>query len=203
MEEQKVLYDLGCGEGGVARAAIALGWKVIGIDNQPQPNYPGEFVLADATKLTGLPVGDLAWASPDCQGYSRITALKPETAKPRLVPEFRESCKRLSSNYVIENVPGCYDLEVNLKLCGAMFELPIIRWRWFETTFFIPQLATPPKPRHFLQVCGKCKGSLKEWQDAMGLPGMSRRGLAQAVPFAYTWYILTWFNIWPKEVKHE
>ncbi len=189
------MYDLGCGEGGVTRVALSMGFKVIGIDNMPQPRYPGEFILADVRDLPQLPVADLAWASPDCQGYSRMTALKPESAKPRLVPKFREAAKRLARNYVIENVPGCHDLNVGLKLCGAMFGLPIIRWRWFELDFLVPQPAIPHKPKYFLQVAGRCKGTLTEWQDAMGLPGMSRRGLTQAVPFAYTWFILTWFKL--------
>lgn len=189
-----MMYDLCCGEGGVAYAAIAQGWRVIGIDIKPQPNYPGEFILADALRPPLLPGADLVWVSPPCQGYSRMAALKPETAQPKLVPQLREVAKELGTNYVIENVATCHDLLNPIRLCGFMFGLPIIRHRLFETSFLIPQPTHHPHKGKFYQVAGKCAGSLREWQQAMGLPTLSKYGLTQAVPYAYTWFILTWFK---------
>lgn len=189
-----LLYDLCCGGGGVARAALSLGWRVIGVDITPQPDYPSEFILADALQRPLKPGADLVWCSPDCQGYSRICYFRPETAKPRLVNELREVCKSLSKHYVIENVQPCPDLISPIRLCGFMFDLPLIRHRLFETSFFVPQPRHIRHRKRFFEVAGHNRGSLAEWQEAMGLYGMSKSGLRQAVPFAYTWYILSNFT---------
>lgn len=189
-----ILYDLCCGEGGVATVALSLGWRVIGVDKNPQPLYPGEFILADALSPPLSPGADLVWLSPDCQGYSRLAALKPETANPQLIPQLRKTASRLSNHFVIENVACCHDLINPIRLCGFMFGLPIIRHRLFESTFLLPQPPHTNHAKHFFQVAGHCRGSLKEWQDAMGLPDFTKYGLTQAVPYAYTWFILTWFT---------
>lgn len=188
-----ILYDLCCGGGGVAYAALSLGWRVIGVDNTPQPDYPGDFILSDALQPPLAPGADLVWISPPCQGYSRLAALKPESAKPKLVPQLREVAKSLSPHYVIENVPCCHDLKDPVRLCGFMFGLPLIRHRLFETSFLLPQPTHREHDSHFYQVAGKCKGSLQQWQDAMFLPNLSRHALTQAVPYPFTWFVLTWF----------
>ena len=36
-----LMYDLCCGGGGVARVALSLGWRVVGVDHEPQPEYRG------------------------------------------------------------------------------------------------------------------------------------------------------------------
>lgn len=188
-----LMYDLCCGEGGVARAAMALGWEVIGVDIVPQPNYPGKFILADALKAPVKPGADLVWCSPPCRGYTRLrhlNALKP-TAK--IVNPIREVAKSLARHYVIENVDCCYDLRDPIRLCGFMFGLSLIRHRLFETSFFIPEPEHRPHGKHWFQVTGKNKGSLEDWQRAMGLYDMTKYGLTQAVPFFYTVYILTYF----------
>ena len=166
------MYDLGCGDGGVTRCAQSLGFECVGVDIELYPNYPAKFIQADVRSLPDLPPADIVWCSPDCQGYSRMTALKPESAKPKLVSEFRRAAKSLARHYVIENVSGCHDLRLDLRLCGGMFGLPFIRWRWFEVSFLVPQPVSWYKP----------------------LPGMSRKALTQAVPWAYTCYILSWFK---------
>ncbi len=193
---RKLLYDLFCGGGGVARCALALGWHVVGVDIKPQPNYPGEFVLADALHPPLKPIADLVWASPPCQGYSKMTYLKPQTALPKLVPQVRQAARFLGRHYVIENVQPCDDLINPTRLCGQMFGLPLIRHRLFECSFPLPQLRHMTHSRRFYQVCGHCKGSLQDWSRAMGLSGMTKSELAQSVPWAYTWYILMWHEAW-------
>lgn len=194
MAKKPLLYDLCCGEGGVAYTALALGWEVIGIDIKPQPNYPGKFILANALAPPLSSGADLVWCSPDCQGYSRLAALKPEVARPKIIPQLREVARSLASHFVIENVATCHDLISPIKLCGFMFGLPLIRHRLFETTFLLPQ---PKHTNHnppWFQVAGNSKGTLHQWRQAMGLPNLSKYGLTQAVPYAYTWFILTWFT---------
>ena len=187
-----LLYDLCCGAGGVTRAALALGWDVVGVDNKPQPEYPGEFVLADALKPPLKPGADLVWVSPPCQGYSRFIYTPSRWTTPRLVNEFREVARALGRHYVIENLTTCHDLQDPIRLCGYMFGLPLIRHRLFESDMGLPQPIHRKHLQDWVQVVGHGRGTLEQWRKAMGLDIRSRHSLAQAVPFAYTWYILTW-----------
>lgn len=188
------MYDLCCGEGGVSTAALSLGWRVIGVDIIPQPNYPGEFILADALQPPLIPLADLVWVSPPCQGYSRLSAPLPHTVQPNLVNPLREVAQSLGRHYVIENVSTCHDLINPIRLCGFMFGLPLIRHRLFESSFLLPQPQHVKHSKHFFSIVGHSKGSLSEWRQVMGFDYMTRYGLAQSVPYAYTWYILTWFK---------
>lgn len=190
-----LLYDLCCGAGGVSRAALSLGWEVVGVDIKPQPEYPGPFILADALKPPLKPGADLVWVSPPCQGYSRFIYTPSRWTTPRLVPQLREVAKALGRHYVIENVATCKDLRDPARLCGYQFGLPLIRHRLFETSFLLPQ---PPHLRHgkdWYQVCGHSRGTILQWQKAMGLDIKDRWSLAQAVPWAYTWFVLTWARV--------
>jgi len=188
-----LLYDLCCGGGGVARVALEMGFRVVGVDKEPQPDYPGEFVLADALEPPLRPVADLVWVSPNCLGYSPIAFLRPELAKPREVNLFRPVAQSLGKHYVIENAATCTDLIDSVRLCGFMFGLPIIRHRRFETSFLIPQLTHYPHKGKWYQSSGNLNASIKVVQEAMGLPGMRRESLVKAVPAAYTRFILSWY----------
>lgn len=190
---KRILYDLCCGGGGVARCALVMGFRVIGVDHEPQPDYPGEFILADALDPPLRPSADLVWVSPYCQGYSPLVYLKPETTKPRQVNQFREVAKSLGKHYVIENSNTCYDLVDPVKLCGYMFGVRMIRHRKFECSFTVPQLKHVTHYGRHLETAGHMNCSLKDAQVAMGLVGMSRKALSQAVPYMYTNYILTWY----------
>ena len=170
------------------------GFEVVGVDINPQKNYPFEFHQADALEypLDGF---DILHASPPCQLYSRRNTQGLQY--PDLVGSVRD---RLAGNmYVIENVVGA-PLNSPMMLCGTMFRLRVLRHRLFE-------IKPPLRPVLFDVACdhrGKAGRNLKDAKyltvvghafpasqarDAMGIPWMTRDELSQAIPPAYTEYI--------------
>ncbi len=194
-----LMYDLCCGGGGVARVALEMGWRVIGVDNEPQPDYPGEFILADALKPPLRPIADLVWASPNCEGYSPLHYSLPHIARARDVNLFRPLCQALGKHYVIENANTCPDLIDPVKLCGFMFGRPFIRHRKFEASFLIPQPKHVTHRGKWIQTTAHGKHTHKEFSEAMGLNNMANESLGKAVPSVYTQFILTWFLVRVKE----
>jgi len=69
--------DLFCGRGGWTKGLLAAGFRVIGIDVEPQPDYPGEFVRADIRQLDGKQYlgAVVVVASPPCTGFSSLNFL--------------------------------------------------------------------------------------------------------------------------------
>jgi DNA (cytosine-5)-methyltransferase 1 len=135
-----------------------------------------------------------------------------------LIPATRAEFARLNKlgiPTVIENVQGS-DLRRDLTLCGTMFGLKVFRHRYFEVGgTYVPQ-PIHEKPggrrRHYgslkgwnhgksnplgeyYQVYGQGgqKGTVAEWQDAMGIPWLTKRNeLAEAIPPAYSAFIGTY-----------
>ena len=118
------------------------GFDVVGVDLVPQPNYPFEFVQADAMTypLDGF---DAIHASPPCQRYSTMS-LRPED-HPDLYAPTRARLIEAGVPYVIENVIGA-PYHHGIILCGSMFEPDrqagwVQRHRNFETSWFMFQPA--------------------------------------------------------------
>ena len=197
------LLDLFCGAGGCSMGYHRAGFDVVGVDINPQPHYPFQFIQADAMTFP-LDGFDVIHASPPCQQYSTLKGLGGDGV-PRLVSTLR---KRLSGRqYVIENVVGA-DLMCPLMLCGSMFGLQVWRHRLFELSELI---LCPLQCRHRtvnepVDVTGtgsfqhsprkqKTGGlsrkpkSLSHAQEAMGIDWMPRKYLSQAIPPAYTEWI--------------
>lgn len=206
------LLDLFCGAGGCSVGYHRAGFDVVGIDKQPQPRYPYEFIQADALDalddrefLAGF---DAIHASPPCQAYSAMSNCRPGLADeyPELIDVVRDRLQATGLPYVIENVIGspvttAPDLfgRFGVVLCGRMFGLELYRHRAFETSF---PMAPPFHPRHdkpaskaghwepgtIISVSGNC-APIHEARTAMGIDWMTRDELAEAIPPAYTEFI--------------
>ena len=206
--------DLFCCGGGASRGLAAAGFDVTGVDIEPQPGYPYNFIKADAVRF--VPVGyDLVWASPPCQGYSKavssrsskwVTTLGKD--EPKLIKHVRALMEAFGMQYVIENVRGARDeLQEPFMLCGSMFGLPIQRHRFFEANW--PVLSPPhPKCRGIakdyaaavgweyrdMSVTGKGrrKGTAARWKQILGIEpeaAMTQHQLAECIPPAYAEFI--------------
>jgi hypothetical protein len=202
------LLDLFCCAGGAGVGYSRAGFDVVGVDLYPQPDYPFEFIQADAMQFASMfgESFDAIHASPPCQASSALTK---GTNKGReylnLIPETRAMLESLGLPYVIENVQGS-DLRRDLILCGEMFGLGVLRHRYFELGNWsmeppahVPHRGRVQGWRHgeyfdgpYLAVYGNGggKGSVTEWQAAMGIDWTnSRKHLAEAIPPAFTEFI--------------
>lgn len=225
MPDRPRLLDLFCGEGGASMGYARAGFEVVGVDSEPQPRYPFEFVRADAMTY---PLGgfDAVHASPPCQAFSITRSLWKDREHPELIEATRDRLREWGGVYVIENVPGAPLLQPVL-LCGSMFGLHVRRHRLFESpvSFLVPSCQHGLQTPRFLVQRGRGaarrsrlasvtvaghgteavdvgshylasvvhvfgsdggKGGVALWREAMGIEWMSRAGLAQAIPPAYT-----------------
>ena len=203
------LLDLFCGAGGAGKGYMDAGFDVTGVDINPQPDYPGEFIQGDAIAYLASHGHefDAIHASPPCQASSALTK---GTNKGRrylnLIPATRALLALYDAPSVIENVQGS-DLRRDLTLCGEMFGLGVIRHRYFEANGWRP-LPLEHKPHRgvikgwnhgrlnpdgvYYQVygAGGRKGSVQEWQEAMGIFWTdNRKSIAEAIPPAYARFI--------------
>ena len=207
------LLDLYCGAGGAAMGYHQAGFtEIVGVDIEPQPSYPFDFIQADVLDLTTVGVADLIHASPPCQLFSTLRHSPNLRDDHRdLIAPTRELLERSGLPYVIENVPGA-PIRRDLVLCGSMFGLAadgfvLRRHRIFELSHHFDWLLTPPhdhtgraatvvgdlsvNPR--AAGVGRMRAGLDGARRMMGVEWMSTdnagREIAQAIPPAYTRYI--------------
>lgn len=208
------LLDLFCGAGGAAMGYHRAGFEVVGVDINPQPHYPFDFVQGDA--LTALASdNDYIWsgfgpfdaihASPPCQSYTRKHADWGRKRvhwldHPDLVARTRDLLDATGLPYVIENVPGA-PLRGSLLLCGTMFGLRIAKHRLFEANWPMAMLA--PSTCDHSDIYNPWSGpgrSAEKLREAQGTPwipmsgGASRKAgvtgdLFNAIPPAFTEWI--------------
>jgi DNA (cytosine-5)-methyltransferase 1 len=194
------MLDLFCKEGGAGMGYHLAGFEVVGVDIEPQRRYPFEFNQADALEFLeqfGYEF-DAFHASPPCQQYSLAQRLHGRD-HPDLISAVRAAFIRLSDGrpWVIENVPGA-PLRNPVELCGAMFEgLRVYRHRLFESNIALSQpahpehvvplakMGRPPQLNEFMHVVGNFSG-VAQARRAMGIDWMTRDGLREAIPPAYT-----------------
>jgi DNA (cytosine-5)-methyltransferase 1 len=209
------LLDLFCGAGGAAMGYHRAGFEVVGVDINPQLNYPFEFVQADVLEFlhpwqSRLDF-DAIHASPPCQHWTAYKRRPNHVgSSPDLIGVTRRLLRDSGLPYVIENVPGA-PLENPLLICGTMFDPPmeVQRHRLFEAN--VP-LAPPVWPcRHKLNgrdrypggrskartgsSRGLVRGTIEigSWdipldvqREAMGVTWMTLEELSEAIPPAYT-----------------
>lgn len=203
------MLDAFCGAGGATRGYQRAGFYVIGVDNQPQPDYCGdEFVQGDALNFIAdhWRSFDATHASPPCQASTALTkGTNGGREYVQLIPETRRLLRVTGLPTILENVQGS-DLRRDLTLCGEMFELAVIRHRYFEVSGFTAH-APAHRPhrgrvrgwRHgeffdgpYVAVYGEGggKGSVAEWQAAMGIDWTDdRKAIAEAIPPQYSEWI--------------
>jgi DNA (cytosine-5)-methyltransferase 1 len=207
---KKLALDLCCGVGGATKGLQRAGFGVIGVDIQEQPDYCGdEFYQGDAIEFLKKHGDkfDFIHASWPCQAHSALTKgtnLGREYVD--LFPEGRRALEASGRPWMIENVAGA-PLRKDLRLCGEMFGLRVIRHRFFE--FSDARLAPVAVHRmHRGRVSGMRhgewfegpyyavygegggKGTVAEWRAAMGIDWTwNRKSIAEAIPPAYTEFI--------------
>lgn len=206
------VLDLYCGAGGATHGYQQVGFTVTGVDVVYRNEYCGdEFIHGGALKFVNRYGRDFDFihASPPCQAHSTLTkGTNAGNRYPDLIPQTREALKSTGVPYVLENVVSS-PLRDDLTLCGEMFRLAVVRHRRFEfddvTLPWIPSVAEPIhrgpvsgynhgeyRDGPYFQVYGDGggKGTIEQWQDAMGIHWTKVRDhIAQAIPPKYTWYI--------------
>jgi DNA (cytosine-5)-methyltransferase 1 len=204
------LLDGFCKAGGAARGYADAGFEIIGVDIEPQPNYPFAFIQADVLNLDPrfLAAFDAVHFSPPCQRYSDLAKRNGNgEAHPDLVAPVRALAQATNRPYVIENVEGA-PLVDPVMLCGTMFAgLRVLRHRLFEANWPLmgrhhgkhPLVFTHDKRKghfgkldemtDFVQVTGGGNCSKAAAAQAMGIDWMTKDELNQAIPPVYTRWI--------------
>jgi DNA (cytosine-5)-methyltransferase 1 len=161
-----LLLDLFCGQGGAGMGYHRAGFRVIGVDVEPQPRYPFEFVQAEAMQVLeylaeraepweGAPYPAAIHASPPCQFATTMSArwrLRGGTVADSHVNLLTPSLaiiRKLGIPYVVENVAGARRyMNPTLMLHGGMFGLRVHRPRLFESSELIlaPKAPVARKP---------------------------------------------------------
>jgi DNA (cytosine-5)-methyltransferase 1 len=195
-----LLLDVFCGAGGASWGYVQAGFDVVGVDHLPQPNFPFDFIKADALEYIALHGYryDAIHASPPCQKWTEAQHFQ-RREHPDLITPLRPLLRSTGKPYVIENVPNA-PLKQPVLLCGRMFDLNLYRHRLFESNIPLDQ---PVHPKHHQRVVPVGR----PWQDGdvtaivghfsnvqaarrvMGIEWMNRDELAQAIPPAYATFI--------------
>ena len=207
------LLDLFCCQGGASMGYHRAGFEVVGVDKDPQPRYPFEFVQADALEYLAEHGHefDAIHASPPCQAHTkaqRIMGNEHEDFIPRTRLMLYGLNWHRSINlglppvpWVIENVPDSPLLNP-VVLCGAMFGIGTYRHRLFESNRELKapehpehiarhaKMGRPPKDGEFMHIVGNFSG-VEQARQIMGMPWANRDGLREAIPSVYTEWIGT------------
>ena len=136
------LLDLFCCAGGASEGYSRAGFEIVGVDKDPQPQYPFEFIQGDAfeyLKEYGHEF-DAIHASPPCQHFTKYRNCRKDIATryEDLIEPTRAALVASGKLYIIENVVGSPLLDP-VTLCGSMFGLDVRRHRLFESNLKMEQ----------------------------------------------------------------
>lgn len=191
--------------------------EIVGVDINPQPNYPFQFFQEDALNfcsrmaMRGWHGFDLIHASPPCQEHVALSVNrwgKDSARWPDLIAPTRDCLEYSGHSYVLENVTGARKaLRDPILLTGEMFGLATSRPRLFELGGWFT-MSPPPMRRQedAVAVYGKPDGrrlwrradgselrawaSIEEGKEALGVPWMTDElEVREAIPPAYTKFI--------------
>lgn len=188
----------------LAAKELGIDIEITGVDINPQKNYPFKFIQADIFDID-LSEFNFIHMSPPCQAYSVLSGLTTQDY-PMLIPAVRNMLIASGKDYVIENVYGALDHMINpIMLCGTLFNLKVFRHRLFECNFHVTQpehkshkeldnytlckQGKMPNEGDYMTVTGNFAG-IKYASKAMGIDWMLGKELSQAIPPAYTKYIM-------------
>lgn len=186
------VLDLFCNAGGAATGYARAGFEVTGVDIEFHPNYPYEFILADALRLLPLIKASnfrLVHASPPCRygaAISKGTNKRLRETYPNLYPQTKALLEATGLPYVIENP----DARPDVVLCGEMFGLGVIRHRNFELGGW--STAKPKEPKHRGYVRGMRHG---EWRDGPYVAVYGKGGGKATVPEAQKAMGIDWTDV--------
>lgn len=132
------LLDLFCGAGMAADGYHMAGFTdIVGVDINPQPHYPYEFIQDDALSyLREFDGGfDVIHASPPCQAHTRAAHLRAaqggRSKYPDLLTPVLGLLAKLDVAWVVENVPGAPGMDNAIVECGSAYGLGVRRHRLF------------------------------------------------------------------------
>lgn len=196
------ILDTYCCQGGASMGYYLAGFDVTGVDLGRQPRYPFPFIQGDAVEYIrehGHEY-DLIVGSPPCQSYSKAQKIH-RREHPRLIAPTREAMQNSGRPWIIENVEEAAPEMIDpITLCGTSFGLHTYRHRLFESSF---PLAIPLHPRHVHQTVKMGRPLMEgDWYHAVGnfsnvpyvrsdmqVPWMSRDGIRECIPPAYTSFL--------------
>jgi DNA (cytosine-5)-methyltransferase 1 len=208
-----LLLDLFCGAGGAAMGYYRAGFDVVGVDIEPQPHYPFEFIQGNALDFMMRLEQDWAefdaiHASPPCQGYANLG----NDSHPKHIGLVRDLLLNAGQPYVIENIEDARrELRNPVRLCGSTFDLNVRRHRWFECSFPVMVPPCQHDGREIRAYYGKpgwaawtpaaaavqskdrkplLRGKLEQAPEDMGIDWMQTWDeVREAIPPAYTEFI--------------
>lgn len=205
------LLDLYCGAGMASDGYVQAGWEVVGMDINPQPDYPYYFYQADALHVlssTSIPADfDAIHVSPPCQAHTRAKHLRTAQGgkskyEDLLTPTLAILREKWSSKlWVAENVPGSPGMENAVIECGSAYGLGVRRHRLFLSNILLVGSGCKHKeqgrPWGVYHVMGDSipKGgrTVKTLDHGLEVMGVSRQipwnSLKEGFPPAYTRHI--------------
>lgn len=200
------LLDLYSGAGGAGAGYHAAGYEVVGVDLDPQINYPYRHVVMNALRVN-LARFQIAHASPPCQKWSQ-TSYRTKKEYPDLLTPTRLMLDAWGGPYIIENVVGAPMIRP-VMVCGAYFGLGAMcrdgvwrslrRHRMFESN--IPGLVgtgchcRPGVPAISIFGAGSSTsshaytGNVREREEALKIDWMYAKEMSQAIPPIYTEFL--------------